>query len=1521
MDAKCTAIVARQLRMPGAAPPPLPVASGGTHQCTDELAVLPTLPRRHHEPVRALPAWRLAAALAAALLAVAAAAQGGRPPRRYDTRASPVPSKLNVHLVPHSHDDVGWLKTVDQYYVGSNNSIQIASVQYILDSVVEKLLENPDRKFIYVEQAFFQRWWREQSRNRRRTVKKLVKAGQLEFINGGWCMHDEAATHYVDMIDQTTLGHRYILDQFGDDHFPRIGWQIDPFGHSATQASLLSAEVGFDALFFARADYDDIKRRRKDLEMEMIWRGSKSLAESAQIFAGLLGHHYDPPEGFRYEIKSQDPPIQDDPLLFDDNVEERVNAFVEAAKEQSSQFRTNHIMWTMGEDFSYSNANTWYKNMDKLIHYVNRDGRVHAMYSTPSIYIDAKHSANETWPLKHNDFFPYADCPNCYWTGFFTSRPAFKGYVRKLSGYLQAARQLEAAVGRRTGSRLTKFNDSGPSTTDLLEEALAISQHHDAVSGTERQHVADDYAKRLHMGAVKAEQVVSAALEELTSLQSASRRAAAVDPAMRRTMLADEEDVLMEDTTHKAPFFQQCDLLNISYCPVTEKELRHDDSLVLVAYNPLGWHRKELIKIPVSSSELVVTDKDGNTVPAQLVPLSRSTKRLRNIYASLTRDKSKDDALYTLLFYVEVLPLGFSTYCVTALANGTAANTAGRAVMAEEDASGMHSQEAVASKAQLLMAQGSSRLSHLKAAKDSLEVAVSFHWYNASDGNTEEKRNQASGAYIFRPNSSTAFDIWKDDQLIGQRIWRGPVAEEWHQWFSPWLSQVVRVHKGEDHAEVEYTVGPIPIDDNLGKEVITRLTTNMDTGNVFFTDSNGRDYIKRALNYREDWELNVTQPVAGNYYPVNAGMYMSDTHKDLELSILTDRSLGGTSLKDGQLELMLHRRLLNDDHRGVGESLNETTCTEEPPVCEGLMVRGVFYVHAGRHVDAAVWRRQFAQRLYSPLLLAFTRHQSGDEGSLPFSLDVLSSSQSVFGSADFELPKNVAILTLQELEEKVVLLRLAHLFEVDESEELSRLANVDIAEVFASRQVQMVEELNLTGRRRKEGRKPLRWRVEEDMRHGDRVDTVAAARKPVRGRPLEESDNGAVGKFVVELGPMEIRTFYDGEQPAVVITIMVNNRASCAGSQTHIETPQMAGLGRAGTLPAASHNRRAAPQPSPAPPCRRRFAAAAGPSPSDHAAWRELLRGGDQVTAVLQQMTDYLADISDLADAEAAAVQMAAAGAVGAHIEVLDRAFLLALDFMLHQAQKDHDDKREWLLQVLKDQVQVVGLLCRTKDKEERREVLCRAAGGGGVFDAVGGGKFEIPAAKLGDVAAQADDVVSSMEERQAVPDRRLLARLVLVREEARSLAAGGHLDPRNDTRGLQSLAQPEVDFLAKVVGMRPGPALRTQLQRVMEGKDDGEDRPGGNSSEAGPAAVRLRSLPSRGPSTGNPGDNDAPPHSAAAAKGEGRLPVRPGLFLDTVTKVLGGLYSSGSARGVTVQQLEFIREEVLAVLQNIAHS
>ncbi|CAK7350700.1 unnamed protein product [Dovyalis caffra] len=76
------------------------------------------------------------------------------------------------------------------------------------------------------------------------TIEKIGSDGISSALleNGGMCMHDEAVTHYIDMIDQTTFGHRFIKKDFGVT--PRIGWQIDPFGHSAVKAYLLGAEGG-----------------------------------------------------------------------------------------------------------------------------------------------------------------------------------------------------------------------------------------------------------------------------------------------------------------------------------------------------------------------------------------------------------------------------------------------------------------------------------------------------------------------------------------------------------------------------------------------------------------------------------------------------------------------------------------------------------------------------------------------------------------------------------------------------------------------------------------------------------------------------------------------------------------------------------------------------------------------------------------------------------------------------------------------------------------------------------------------------------------------------------------------------------------------------------------------------------------------------------------------------------------------------------------------------------------------------
>lgn len=58
------------------------------------------------------------------------------------------------------------------------NDIQHASVQYILDSVISSLLEDPTRRFIYVEMAFFSRWWKEQTNATKNTVRELVRQGK-----------------------------------------------------------------------------------------------------------------------------------------------------------------------------------------------------------------------------------------------------------------------------------------------------------------------------------------------------------------------------------------------------------------------------------------------------------------------------------------------------------------------------------------------------------------------------------------------------------------------------------------------------------------------------------------------------------------------------------------------------------------------------------------------------------------------------------------------------------------------------------------------------------------------------------------------------------------------------------------------------------------------------------------------------------------------------------------------------------------------------------------------------------------------------------------------------------------------------------------------------------------------------------------------------------------------------------------------------------------------------------------------
>ena len=75
-------------------------------------------------------------------------------------------------------------------------------------------------------------------------------------------------------------------------------------------------------------------------------------------------------------------------------------------------FRSSNLMHTLGEDFHFIDGNIWFKNVDKLINYINGKSATYSMkfkYATPSEYISAIKLEKNTYPTKSDDFFPYAD--------------------------------------------------------------------------------------------------------------------------------------------------------------------------------------------------------------------------------------------------------------------------------------------------------------------------------------------------------------------------------------------------------------------------------------------------------------------------------------------------------------------------------------------------------------------------------------------------------------------------------------------------------------------------------------------------------------------------------------------------------------------------------------------------------------------------------------------------------------------------------------------------------------------------------------------------------------------------------------------------------------------------------------------------------------------------------------------------------------------------------------------------------
>ncbi|KAJ8939535.1 hypothetical protein NQ314_011102 [Rhamnusium bicolor] len=93
--------------------------------------------------------------------------------------------------------------------------------------------------------------------------------------------------------------------------------------------------------------------------------------------------------------------------------------------------------------------------------------------------------------------------------------------------------------------------------------------------------------------------------------------------------------------------------------------------------------------------------------------------------------------------------------------------------------------------------------------------------------------------------------------------------------------------------------------DAIGKDFIIRYTTDLNTNDIFYTDSNGRELLERRRNYRPTFTYTDVEHQAANYYPVTNRIVIKDKNKGVEFAVITDRTHGGSSLVNGQIELMV----------------------------------------------------------------------------------------------------------------------------------------------------------------------------------------------------------------------------------------------------------------------------------------------------------------------------------------------------------------------------------------------------------------------------------------------------------------------------------------------------------------------------------------------------------------------------------------------------------------------------------------
>ena len=252
--------------------------------------------------------------------------------------------------------------------------------------------------------------------------------------------------------------------------------------------------------------------------------------------------------------------------------------------------------------------------------------------------------------------------------------------------------------------------------------------------------------------------------------------------------------------------------------------------------------------------------------------------------------------------------------------------------------------------------------------------------------------------------------------------------------------------------------------------------------------------VKRIRTTKKEVCGPSSNSISDNYYPIYSKAFIRDEQKGLQLTVLTDRTEGGSSQSDGQLELMVHRRLL----KVIDISLNETG-----PDGKGLVVRGKHFVFFKAANESAKSYRDLSQRLFmSPLITFSPLTQSISDYQNKYKIS--------YSGLNRDLPQNIHLLTLEKWKQNEILVRFEHFYESEDKNELSKATEIDLKDLFKQFNIKSIRETTLSANQLLSETNRLKWKANEI---------------PTRIQNDLGSNLVDINDMKVKLSPQQIRTF------------------------------------------------------------------------------------------------------------------------------------------------------------------------------------------------------------------------------------------------------------------------------------------------------------------------------------------------------------------------------------------------------------